>query len=52
MHAQQPYAPKGQRTVRNAGDRIFQRNGAQLLLSTTSGSAGYAAAFNIALKGV
>jgi len=30
VHAQAPYAAKGRRTLRNADDRIFAENGAQL----------------------
>jgi hypothetical protein len=33
VDAQQPYAQKGQRTLRNAGDGIYQGGGDQLLLS-------------------
>ncbi len=50
VHAQQPYAAKGQRTLRNAGDGIYRQGGDQLLLSPTAdGSGGYAATFEIAV---
>jgi protocatechuate 3,4-dioxygenase beta subunit len=51
VHAQQPYAAKGQRTVRNSRDGIFRRGGSQLLLSLTeTSSGGYASTFDIALQ--
>jgi len=51
VHAQEPYAGKGQRRLRNSGDGIFRRGGAQLLLAPTAdGSGGYAANFEIALE--
>jgi protocatechuate 3,4-dioxygenase beta subunit len=46
VHAQQPYAAKGQRTLRNDGDGIYQQGGDQLVLSlATDGAGGYAATF-------
>ncbi|MDQ6888270.1 MAG: intradiol ring-cleavage dioxygenase [Gemmatimonadota bacterium] len=50
VHAQQPYATKGQRTVRNAGDGIYRQNGSQLRLAVNQNAAGYAATFGIALQ--
>ena len=50
VHAQQPYAAKGQRTRRNSGDGIYARGGSQLLLSITRDGEGYAAPFDIALQ--
>jgi len=51
VHAQEPYAGKGQRRLRNSGDGIFRRGGAQLLLAPTAdGSGSYAATFEIALE--
>lgn len=50
VHAQSPYATKGQRTVRNTQDRIFQDGGNQLLLSPTKTNQGYAATFEVALQ--
>jgi protocatechuate 3,4-dioxygenase beta subunit len=53
VHVQQPYAAKGQRTVRNSRDGIFRRGGSQLLLSLTeTSSGGYASTFDIALQNV
>lgn len=53
VHAQQPYAAKGPRTVRNSRDGIFRRGGSQLLLSLTeTSSGGYASTFDIALQNV
>jgi protocatechuate 3,4-dioxygenase beta subunit len=43
VHAQMPYAAKGQRTTRNADDGIFQDGGDQLLLDLTPNGSGYAA---------
>ena len=50
VHAQQPYAAKGQRTLRNSGDGIYQQGGSQMLLSVSQTSDGYAATFDIALQ--
>ena len=53
VHAQQPYAAKGQRTLRNSGDGIYRNGGSQLLLAPTAdGMGGYTASFDIALAGV
>ena len=53
VHAQEPYAAKGPRTLRNAGDGIFAQAGSQLILALTPlapNGQGYAATFNIALQ--
>jgi protocatechuate 3,4-dioxygenase beta subunit len=50
VHAQTPYAAKGRRTLRNAGDGIFRQGGSQLLLDVAQGAQGYAATFDIALQ--
>ena len=50
VHAQTPYASKGQRTLKNAQDGIFQDGGEQLLLTPTKTSQGYAATFDIGLQ--
>jgi protocatechuate 3,4-dioxygenase beta subunit len=48
VFAQQPYAAKGERTLRNAGDGIYQQGGSQLVLSVTDdGAGGYVATFEI-----
>jgi len=50
VHAQAPYSAKGQRTLRNSGDGIYNSGGAQLVLDVTQASDGYAATFDIALE--
>jgi protocatechuate 3,4-dioxygenase beta subunit len=49
VHAMEPYASKGQRTLRNSGDGIYNGGGSQLLLDVAGATDGYAARFNIAL---
>jgi protocatechuate 3,4-dioxygenase beta subunit len=50
VHAQQPYASKGQRDLRNSGDGIYSQGGSQLVLNVTQTADGYAAIFDIALE--
>jgi protocatechuate 3,4-dioxygenase beta subunit len=50
VHAQQPYAAKGQRDTRNTGDGIYSNGGDRLLLSLAPSGSGYAGAFDIALQ--
>ncbi|MEI1374544.1 intradiol ring-cleavage dioxygenase [Nostoc sp. UHCC 0926] len=50
VHTQTPYASKGQRKLKNAGDGIFQDGGEQMLLKLTKTSLGYAAIFDIGLQ--
>jgi len=50
VHAQAPYASKGQRTTRNDGDGIFRAGGDQLLLALAQTTQGYAATFEIGLQ--
>jgi protocatechuate 3,4-dioxygenase beta subunit len=50
VHAGEPYASKGQRTLRNSGDGIYNGGGAQLVLDVIETTDGYAATFNIALE--
>lgn len=50
VYTQVPYASKGQRTLKNAEDGIFQGGGDQLLLTLTKTSQGYAATFNLGLQ--
>ena len=52
VHAQQPYAAKGQRTLRNSGDAVYRQNGAQLLLAVGQDAGIYAATFDISLQDV
>ncbi|MDZ7959840.1 MAG: intradiol ring-cleavage dioxygenase [Aulosira sp. DedQUE10] len=50
VYTQQPYTSKGQRTLKNAQDGIFNDGGEQLLLNLTKTSQGYAATFDIGLQ--
>lgn len=50
VHAEPPYAAKGQRTARNQHDRIFRRGGDQLMLAPTATADGYAATFAVGLQ--
>ena len=47
VHAQAPYAAKGQRTTRNSNDGIFRDGGEQLLLPIVAEGDGYAATMAI-----
>ena len=50
VFAQEPYASKGERDMRNGDDNIYNGGGDQLLLAVTGDNAnGYAAAINIGL---
>ncbi|HKY53601.1 MAG TPA: intradiol ring-cleavage dioxygenase, partial [Anaerolineales bacterium] len=50
VHAQEPYASKGQRDTRNSNDNIFQGGGDQLLLNSQGDNTnGYTTAINIGL---
>jgi hypothetical protein len=48
----EPYASKGQRTLRNSGDGIYNSGGSQQVLDVAERADGYAATFNIALDNV
>ena len=50
IHAQPPYATKGQRTVNNDRDGIFRDDGEQLMLQLNEDEQGYLGAFNIGLQ--
>ena len=50
VYAQAPYARKGQRTLRNNGDSIYNQGGSQLLLAPTKTADGYAATFDIGIQ--
>jgi protocatechuate 3,4-dioxygenase beta subunit len=52
VHAQQPYASKGQRTLRNNGDTIYRNGGSQLMLPLVRAGQGYSAVFDIGLQAV
>src|ERR671914_1026625 len=49
IHAQGPYAEKGERDLRNGEDGIFRGGGDELLLDLRQNVQGYAATFDIAL---
>lgn len=51
VHARAPYSSRGQRTVKNAQDNIYQNGGSQLLLALTGNvSSGYAATFDVGMN--
>jgi protocatechuate 3,4-dioxygenase beta subunit len=50
VHAQAPYASKGQRTLKNEGDGIYRGGGSQLLVSPSKSGQGYATTFEIGLQ--
>jgi protocatechuate 3,4-dioxygenase beta subunit len=50
VHAQAPYAAKGQRPLKNARDSIFRSGGSQLMLLLTKDAPGYVATFDIGLQ--
>ena len=50
VHADPPYAAKGQRSARNLDDYFFRRGGDQLLLAPTTTTDGYSATFAIGLQ--
>lgn len=49
VHAQAPYASKGQRTLRNERDGIFRRAGETLVLAAAKAGQGYEATFDVGL---
>lgn len=49
VHAQAPYAARGQRTRMNADDRIFQDGGESLMARVSEADDGYAATFDLGL---
>jgi protocatechuate 3,4-dioxygenase beta subunit len=50
VHAEEPYASRGQRNMLNSEDGIYNQGGSQLVLAVTETSEGYAATFDIALE--
>lgn len=50
VHAQPPYANRGQSRFRNARDSIYRSAGAQLTLAVAPAAPGYAASFDLALQ--
>ncbi len=49
VHAQEPYASKGRRTLLNEGDGIFREAGSQMILPAAAEGEGVAARFDIGL---
>lgn len=49
-YTQAPYNTRGQRTLRNAGDSIYNQGGSQLLLAPAKTANGYSATFDIGLQ--
>jgi hypothetical protein len=50
VHAQAPYATKGQRPLKNDRDDIFRSGGSQLMLQLTKEAQGYVGTFDIGLQ--
>lgn len=50
VHAEQPYAAKGKRTLLNEGDGIYQNGGNQTTLSPVKSGDNYEASFDIGLS--
>jgi protocatechuate 3,4-dioxygenase beta subunit len=50
IHAQPPYASKGQRTVRNGQDGLYRNGGDKLILPVTQDGEGYAGTFNLGVQ--
>jgi hypothetical protein len=52
VHAQAPYASKGQGRLKNAGDMFFNAGGEKTLLTLTKTNQAYAATLSIGLQPV
>jgi protocatechuate 3,4-dioxygenase beta subunit len=50
VFTQAPYASKGQRTLLNAGDNIYQAGGSQLTLALTPAAQSYTTMFDIGVQ--
>jgi protocatechuate 3,4-dioxygenase beta subunit len=50
VFARKPYADRGRRNVRNAGDFLYRSGGGQLTLAPVESGTGYAASFDVGLK--
>jgi protocatechuate 3,4-dioxygenase beta subunit len=50
IYAQAPYSAKGQRTLQNSDDSIYNQGGSQLLLAPAKTTEGYSATFDIGLQ--
>jgi protocatechuate 3,4-dioxygenase beta subunit len=51
VHAQEPYASKGYRTLKNEGDGIYQQAGEEMILRLTPEGDGYLATFTVGIDG-
>jgi protocatechuate 3,4-dioxygenase beta subunit len=49
VHAQEPYASKGYRTLKNEDDGIFRQAGDEMILELTPDGDGYAATFRVGI---
>lgn len=49
VFAQAPYNSRGERSVRNSNESIFNQSGGQLMLAPEKVGGGYAATFDVAL---
>jgi len=50
VHAEEPYASKGVRTLRNEGDNIYQESNGELTLLCTPTSDGYSGTFDVGMQ--
>ena len=50
IQAQPPYAAKGKRTLRNAGDGIYNQSKGLTLLNVTKSGSAYAATFEVGVQ--
>ncbi len=50
VYAQQPYAAKGERTLRNNGDQIYAQSGESMTLNVGEGGDGLTSTFDIGLQ--
>ena len=50
VHAQQPYAAKGQGRLKNSGDSIYRESNGQTILNVVKSAQGYTALFDIGLQ--
>lgn len=50
VHAQEPYAGRGRRAIRNSQDGLFRSGGRELMLSVVEKETAYAATFDIGLR--
>jgi protocatechuate 3,4-dioxygenase beta subunit len=51
VHAQEPYASKGYRTLKNEGDGIYRQAGEEMILRLTPEGDGYLATFTVGIDG-